>query len=536
MNPEPPAKSAHGPEGPRQPRLLHSTAIVGSMTFVSRVMGLAREVVFANLFGAGPLMDAFVFANRLPNMLRRFFAEGAFSQAFVPVFAEVREAKTLEDVRLLIARVSGTLATVLFGISVAGVLAAPLLVMIFGTGFVTEGGPAALATSMLRFTFPYIFFISMTAMAGSVLNTYGRFAIPAFTPVLLNIALIAAAIWLSPYFPADARTMALAIGVFVAGVVQLGFQLPFLWRAGLLPRPRLGFDDPAVRRIMLLMVPVLFASSVAQINILFDTWIASFLGDGRITWLYYADRLVEFPLGVFGIAIATVLLPSLSTQHARASTAGFARTLDWALRSVLLIGLPAAAALAILARPMVTTLYFSGAFLLNDVTMTAMSLMAFAPGLLGFILVKVLVPAYYSRQDTKTPVRIAVRALVFGMLLNVIFVFALLQTGWLPAHVGLAAATTLSSLSNAMMLYVGLLRAGVYRPGPAWRALLARSVLATIAMSALLVWWLPPAGDWIAMALRERIMWLAAAVAGGAAAYFAVGLLLGLRPSQFRVR
>ena len=522
------------PDSPRRTRLLHSTAVVSSMTFISRILGLAREVVFANLFGAGPLMDAFVFANRLPNMLRRFFAEGAFAQAFVPVFAEYRETRKLGDVRALIARVSGTLATVLFGISLLGVIAAPVLVMIFGTGFLTQDGPAELATSMLRFTFPYIFFISLTAMAGSVLNTYGRFAVPAVTPVLLNIVLIGAAIWLSPKFPEDQRTLALAIGVFIAGIVQLAFQMPFLARAGLLPRPRLGFSDAAVRRIMLLMVPVLFASSVAQINILFDTWIASFLGDGRITWLYFADRLVEFPLGVFGIAIATVILPNLSAHFARESSEQFSATIDWALRGVLLIGLPAAAALVVLAAPMVTTVYFHGEYLQADVTMTALSLQAFGPGLIGFILVKVLVPAYYSRQDMKTPVRIAVRALLLGMVLNVIFVLALLQTGWLPAHVGLAVATSLSSLANATMLFRGLIAAGVYQARPGWRAMFIRVIAATAVMVALLLWLLPPAADWLQMAIAARIYWLAAAVASGAASYFIAGLLLGLRPAQFR--
>ena len=527
------------PDGDRSARggsepvlLARSTSVVGSLTFISRVSGLAREIIFARFFGAGALMDAFVFANRLPNMLRRFFAEGAFAQAFVPVFAEYRETRSLPDLRELLSRVAGSLFVVLFAISLLGVIAAPVLVLIFGTGFATGDGPADLAAAMLRWTFPYILFVSLTAMAGSVLNTYGRFAVPAVTPVLLNLSLIAAAIWLSPRFAEP--TYALAIGVFAAGVIQLSFQLPFLARAGLLPWPRISFSHPGVRRIMTLMLPVLFGSSVAQINILFDTWIASFLGDGRMTWLYFADRLVEFPLGVFGIAIATVMLPSLSADHTRQSLQSFSATLDWALRLVCLIAVPAAAALFVLAVPMTATVYFGGEFLDFDVRMSAASLMAFAPGLLGFILVKVLVPGFFSRQDMKTPVRIAVRALVLGMLLNVTFVLVLLRTDLAPAHVGLAAATTLSSIANASMLYLALRGDGVYSPGPGWRLLLARVVAATACMALFLYWMLSIAGDWLAMGNWVRIAWLAGLVAGGAAVFFAVGLIAGLRPEQFR--
>lgn len=524
------------PAAPRVERLLKSTSIVGSMTLVSRIMGLVREIVFARFFGAGPMMDAFVFANRLPNMLRRFFAEGAFSQAFVPVFAEYRATRSEREVRELLARVSGTLAAVLFVLTVVGVIAAPILVIVFGTGFATEDGPVALATTMLRFTFPYIFFISLTALAGSVLNTFGRFAVPAFTPVLLNLILIAAAIWLSPHFAEGRQTLALAIGVFAAGVVQLAFQLPFLIRAGLLPRPRLGFGDAAVRRIIALMLPVLFGSSIAQINILFDTWIATFLGEGRIAWLYYADRLVEFPLGVFGIALATVILPNLSSHHAQESHVAFSNTIDWALRGVLLVGVPAAAALFILARPMVATMFFGGEFDPRDVTMSALSLQAFAPGLLGFILVKVLVPGFYSRQDTRTPVLIGARALILGMILNVVFVVTLLRTNWGPAHVGLAAATTLSSLTNASLLFRGLRSAGVYRPRAGWSLLFLRVGIATAVMAAFLLWLCSRAGDWLALTTVVRVAWLVFAVAGGAVVYFVAGFSAGLRLREFRMR
>lgn len=502
------------------------------MTLLSRISGLVREVIFARFFGAGPLMDAFFFAFKLPNLLRRFFAEGAFSQAFVPVIAEFKATRSADEARELIARVSGTLAVTLFVISLVGVIAAPVLVLIFGTGFVAVDGPSELATTMLRFTFPYIFFISLTAMAGSVLNTYGRFAIPAFTPVLLNVALIGSAIWLAPQL--DQPVLALAIGVFIAGAVQLAFQFPFLIAARLLPRPRLGFADKGVRRILKLMLPIMFGSSVAQINILFDTWIATFLTAGSISWLYYSDRLVEFPLGVFGIAVATVILPTLSSQHARESSESFSGTIDWALRSVALIGIPAAVALFVLAEPLLATLFYGGAFLAEDVSMAGASLRAFAPGLLGFILVKILVPGYFSRQDSRTPVKIGVIALLLGMVLNVVFVLTLLQTGWAPAHVGLAAATTLSSISNATMLYRGLRRANVYRPGAGWGLLFLRVAIATVAMTAFLAWLLIQAGDWLAMSTGTRIVWLMVAVGGGAAAYFLTGWMLGLRPAQFR--
>jgi putative peptidoglycan lipid II flippase len=528
-----PGQEDAGPDGPATARLLKSTTVVGSMTLLSRISGLAREVVFARFFGAGPFMDAFFFAFKLPNLLRRFFAEGAFSQAFVPVIAEFRATRSREEAQALIGQVSGTLALTLFIVSLIGVLAAPVVVLIFGTGFATGDGPVELATQMLRFTFPYIFFISLTAMAGSVLNTYGRFAVPAFTPVLLNVVLVGAAIWLAPRLAEPA--LALAIGVFIAGVVQLAFQLPFLIKANLLPRPRLGFGNEAVGRILKLMLPIMFGSSVAQINILFDTWIATFLAAGSISWLYYSDRLVEFPLGVFGIAIATVILPTLSSHHARESRESFSATIDWALRSVVMIGVPAAVALFILAEPLLATLFFGGEFLTVDVVMSGASLKAFAPGLLGFILVKILVPGFYSRQDSKTPVRIGIKALVLGMVLNVIFVLTLLQTGWAPPHVGLAAATTLSSLSNATMLLMRLLAESVYRPRDGWRALFLRVGIATAVLAGFLIWLLTEAGDWMAMDAGARIAWLSIAVVGGALVYFAAGLAAGLRLSQFRM-
>jgi putative peptidoglycan lipid II flippase len=524
----PPAEVKPGQHG-----LLRSTSIVGGMTFLSRVSGLARDIAFSHWFGAGLVMDAFFVAFKIPNLLRRFFAEGAFSQAFVPVIAEYRANRSLEEARDLIARAAGTLSVLLFVITSVGVLAAPVLIYVFAPGFTDESdGRHALAGEMLRYTFPYLFFISLTALAGGVLNTYRHFAVPAFTPVLLNLVLIAFAFWVSPRL--DSPAMGLAVGVFVAGIVQLAFQLPFLHRHGLLPRPRWGRAHEGVRRIVRLMIPVLFGSSVAQINILFDTLIASFLATGSISWLYYSDRLVEFPLGVFGIALATVILPSLSDHHARASGDAFSATLDWALKLVLLIGAPAALGLMLLAEPLLGTIFHGGAFTDADVTMAGASLVAFAPGLVAFMLVKVLSPGYFARQDTRTPVRIGVRALLIGMVLNVVFVLTLLQTGWAPAHAGLAAATSCSALFNATLLYFGLRRAGVLRPAPGWARLFAQVVVACVAMTAFLYWvqWL--IGDWLVLTTWKQIGALTICVGGGAVVYFGTCLVSGVKPRALR--
>jgi len=514
-------------------RLLESTSVVGSMTLLSRISGLAREIAFSHWFGAGIVMDAFVVAFRIPNLFRRFFAEGAFSQAFVPVIAEYRATRPPAATREFIDRISGTLALVLFVTTALGVAVAPILVLVFASGFGADNGRFDLAADMLRFTFPYLFFISLTALAGAILNSHRRFAVPAFTPVLLNVVLIVFAAWVAPQL--DRPAMALALGVFVAGLVQLLFQIPFLMRARLLPRPRWGWAHEGVRRVLKLMIPVVFGSSVAQINILFDTWLASFLVTGSISWLYYSDRLIEFPLGVFGIALATVILPNLSEHHARASPEAFSATLDWALRCVLLIALPAALGLGVLAEPVLATIFYGGEFTGGDVEMAAASLRAFAPGLVGFILVKVLAPGYFARQDTRTPVRIGVRALLLGMVLNVVFVLTLLRTEWAPPHSGLAAATTLSALFNAAYLLVGLIRAGVYRARPGWRGLGLAVACGCIVLVASIYWLLGRLGDWYAMGTWSRVGGLALCVIGPGIAYFAACYACGLRTRHFRL-
>ncbi len=521
---------------PRTPhvRLLKATSVVGALTLLSRITGLARDIAFSAWFGSGFVMDAFAVAFKIPNLLRRFFAEGAFSQAFVPVIAEYRTLRGPTETRELVDRVTGTLALGLFVLTAVGVVAAPLLIFIFAPGFQGGDGRFALAVDMLRFTFPYVLFVSLTALAGSVLNSHGRFAIAAFTPVLLNVTMIAFAGWVGPSL--ERPGLALAAGVFVAGVIQLAFQLPFLYRIGMLPRPRWGAKHPGVRRILNLMLPAIFGSSVAQISILLDTLIASFLVAGSISWLYYSDRLVEFPLGVFGIALATVILPRLSEQHATASASSFSDTLDWALRLVLLIGVPAALGLALLSEPLLVTLFFRGEFTERDVAMATASLQAYAPGLLGFMLVKVLAPGYFARQDTRTPVRVGLQALTLGMVLSVAFVLTLLRTEWAPPHAGIAAATACSGLLNAGLLLIELKRKRVYVALPGWKGLALRIVIPSTTMVLALVAGLGVIGDWFAMSLLDRVVNLGALVLGGAAVYFFACYAVGLRASQFRIR
>jgi putative peptidoglycan lipid II flippase len=519
--------------GPEQ-RLFEATSVVGGMTLLSRVTGLARDIAFSAWFGAGPVMDAFAVAFKIPNLLRRFFAEGAFSQAFVPVISEYGTHKSHAETRELVSHVAGVLGLALFVVTAIGVVAAPVLILLFAPGLTGDDGRFELAVDMLRLTWPYILFISLTALAGSVLNAQRRFAVAAFTPVLLNVVMILFAGWVGPLLERPA--LGAALGVFVAGVVQLAFQLPFLRRLDLLPRPRFNLRHEGVRRIFKLMVPALFGSSVAQISILLDTLIASFLLTGSISWLYYSDRLVEFPLGVFGIALATVILPRLAEQHALRSPEHFSHTLDWALRLVIVIGVPAAVGLALLAEPLLATLFLRGEFTPRDVEMAAASLRAYAPGLLGFILVKVLAPGYFARQDTRTPVRAGLQALTIGMVLSGAFVLVLLRTGWAPAHAGIAAATTCSALVNAGLLLAGLKRQGVYRAAPGWSAVAWRVVVPSVVMALAVVGGLALAGDWFAMSSVIRVGALAALVIGGAAVYFATCYLVGLRARELRIQ
>ncbi|MCG8022974.1 MAG: murein biosynthesis integral membrane protein MurJ [Candidatus Thiodiazotropha endolucinida] len=493
---------------------------------LSRILGFVRDLVFAHWFGASAATDAFFVAFKIPNFLRRLFAEGSFSVAFVPILTEYRTKRNKLELQTFTDRMAGSLGLVVLLVSLVGVVAAPILVMIFAPGFWNESeGQYELTVEMLTLTFPYLFFITMTAFAGSILNTYNRFWVPAFTPVLLNLSLIGCAIWLSPMM--ERPIVALAWGVLIAGIVQFMFQLPFLWRVKLFPRPRVGFKDPGVVRVMRLMVPALFGVSVSQINLLLDTLIASFLVSGSISWLYYSDRLMEFPVGVLGVALGTVILPTLSRRHAENSPQAFSHTLDWALRLNILFGLPAAVGLLLLAGPMLATLFFSDAFDHHDVEMATKSLMAYAPGLMAIMLIKVLAPGFYGRQDTKTPVRIGVIAMSVNMVLNIILVFPL-------AHAGLALATTISSGLNAYLLFRALITGRIYSPAAGWAALLLRVLLASLAMG-IFIWW--GAGDiseWLAGSGTSRVWWLAGLIASAIMIYFLTLFLLGARPGHFR--
>ncbi|MCB1857867.1 MAG: murein biosynthesis integral membrane protein MurJ [Gammaproteobacteria bacterium] len=505
--------------------MLKSLAKVGVNTLLSRILGFLRDLVFAHLFGASAGTDAFFVAFKIPNFLRRLFAEGSFSVAFVPVLTEYKEKRTFEELKLFVDHVAGTLGAVLLAVTVLGVLCAPLIIMVFAPGFMGQSGKLELASDMLRLTFPYLFFISLTAFAGGILNSHQRFGIPAFTPVLLNISMIACAFWLSPLM--DRPIVALAWGVLLAGVVQALFQLPFLHQLRLVPRFVFAPKDEGVRRIARLMLPALFGVSVTQLNLLLDTLIASFLVSGSISWLYYSDRLMEFPLGVLGVALGTVILPNLSARHATESPEGFSRTLDWALRWTLLLGLPSAVGLFMLSEAVISTLFLSDLFQAEDVAMSARSLMAYSLGLAPFILIKVLAPGYYARQDTRTPVRIAVMAMFANMVLNILLVFPL-------AHAGLALATSLSASLNAYLLYRGLRAENVYLPHSGWLWLIVRGVTASLVLAIVLYIGAGDLSGWVESTPGDRVGRLVVLILGGAATYFAALYLLGIRFRHFR--
>ncbi len=514
--------------------LARKTSIVGGMTLISRILGLVRDVVFARYFGARIVMDAFLVANRIPNMLRRFFAEGAFSAGFVPVMARYRENHDHEEAREFIDAVSGTFGAVLFLVTLVGVIAAPLLVLVVAPGFVGEGGDLDLAALMLRFTFPYLLFVSLTAFAGGILNTYGRFGVPALTPVILNIVLIAAAIWLSPRL--DQPIMALAYAVFIAGICQLLFQLPFLAKIHALPRPKWAPAHKGVKRAFKLMVPAIFGSSAAQINVLLGGIIASMLPVGSISYLYFSDRLMEFPLGIFSIALGTVTLPYLSRLWAKEDRTTFSQTLDWSLKLALLIAVPAAIGLFALAEPLVAALFYGGVFDENAVRMTALALRAYALGLVGFSFVKILAPAYFAREDTKTPVRIALLALLVNLILSVGLAGFMLVNDIAGPHAGLAAATSVAAILNAVLLYRGLLRDQILLHSGGWSLLLLRVVLANGVMYLVLDQLYRPLEWWLSVSFTGRMSWLALTIAVAVGSYFLALLVMGTRLSQFRLR
>ncbi len=504
--------------------LLKAMATVSGMTLISRVLGFVRDAVIARTFGAGLETDAFFVAFRIPNLLRRLFAEGAFSQAFVPILAEYRTRNGEDETRRLVDRVATLLTLALLAATALGIAAAPLIVYVSAPGFAATPDKFALTVAMLRITFPYILFISLVALAAGILNTWSRFAVPAFTPTLLNVAFIVGALFAAPYF--DPPVMVLAWAVFAGGVLQLALQVPYLARLGMLPRPRLALADPGVRRILLLMGPAVVGVSVGQISLLLNTIFASFLQTGSVSWLYFADRLMEFPTGLLGAALGTILLPSLARLHSAADGAAYSRLLDWGLRLTFLLAVPAAAALAVLATPLIATLFLHGRFDANDLAMTRQALIAYSAGLLGLILVKVLAPGFYARQNIRTPVKIALVTLAATQAMNAAFILPL-------AHAGLALAIALGACLNAALLYRGLRRHAIYLPQPGWGAFLAKGFAATALMAAALWISLAPSSWWSGAAPGLRAAALAALVALGAVVYFGCLWVLGFRPRDF---
>lgn len=506
--------------------LNRSGGIVGLMTLLSRVLGFLRDQTLAIAFGAGSAMDVFLVAFKIPNFLRRLFGEGAFAQAFVPVFTEYRETRSPAALRELAAHVSGSLVIILLLVTTIGVAGSPLLVMLFAPGFIDDPERYELAVEMLRLTFPYLFSVCLVAYAGAMLNTFGRFAVPAFTPVLLNVTLIGAALFLAPHFAVP--IVALAWGVLIAGLVQLLLQLPFLVRLGLLPRMRWGFRHEGVRRILKLMGPAVLGSSVAQINLLLDTIIASFLVSGSLSWLYYGDRLMEFPLGLLGVTLGTVILPRLSRGHALASETDFHDTLDWALRLVIVLGLPAALALGLLTTPLISTLFGYGEFTASDTRMTGYALLAYAIGLPAFLAIKILAPAFFARQDMKTPVRIGIVALVSNMFYNVMLVVPMVLLDFVAPHTGLALATSLSAWQQAITLYRTLGKSGIYKASAALGSFTLRTLPALGALGIVLL--LTSRVDWHTLDAGSRAVRLLSTIVAGAGAWAVMLFVSGIRP------
>lgn len=511
--------------------LFKSTAVTGGITAISRVFGYLRDAVIFIFLGATGSTDAFLVAFRIPNFLRRLFAEGAFSQAFVPVLSEYKEQRSKQELQTLINHVAGTLGVVLFLLSILGVLLAPLLIYIFAPGFTGDGTRFDLATQMLRITFPYILFISLTALSASILNTFNRFAVPAFTPVLLNVSLIAATLWLAPQM--EQPIVALAWGVFIAGVAQLAFQVPFLSALGVLPKFSLHGARDGVRKIVRLMLPAIFGSSVVQINLLINTLIASFLAVGSISWLYISDRFVELPLAVFGVATATIILPRLSRQYVNRSTKEFSMTLDWALRLSIFISIPATAGLIMLSSPILTSLIQYREFTATDTLMAAISLKAYALGLPAFILIKVLAPGFYSRQDTKTPVKIGVVAMLCNIILNLAFVWVWLRWDLAAPHAALALATSLSAYLNAGLLFHRLKGTETLALQEGWMKYLIQVLAATALMVLILTWLLPGSVQWINWGGTMRIVALLGFMLSGAVLYIGALAMLGVRRNIF---
>jgi putative peptidoglycan lipid II flippase len=512
---------------PPSMNLLKALAAVSSMTLLSRILGFVRDAIIARVFGAGMLTDAFFVAFKIPNLLRRLFAEGAFSQAFVPILAEYKNRQGHDATQTLVNQVGTALTLALVGVALLGVVGAPWVAYVSAPGFRADPDKFALTVTLLRITFPYIIFISLVALAAGILNTHSKFSVPAFAPVLLNVAMIVAALWLAPYF--DPPVLALGWGVALGGVLQLAWMLPHLLKIRMLPRPTRHFDDPGLRRVLRLMAPATLGVSVAQISLLINTIFASFLISGSVSWLYYADRLMEFPAGMLGVALGTILLPSLARHYADDNPGDYSKLLDWGLRLTLLLALPAAAALAVLAVPLISTLFHYGAFTANDVAMTQRALVAYSLGLVGLILVKVLAPGFYARQNIRTPVKVAIFTLVATQMMNLAFIIPL-------GHAGLALAIGLGACLNAGLLLHLLKKHGIYQPQPGWVGYFLRVLLAVSLMAAMLFYAMGESQWWLAAGFLDRVIRLSLLVGGGIVLYFAALGLMGFRPRQFARR
>ena len=505
--------------------LLKAAASVSGMTLISRITGFVRDMLIAVTFGAGMATDAFVVAFRIPNLLRRLFAEGAFSQAFVPVLGEYRKRRGDEATRELAGKVMATLSVSLFLTTLVGVAAAPILVHLFAGGFAADAEKFGLTVTMLRICFPYILFVSLVSFAAGLLNTYGSFKAPAFTPALLNFTFIAFTVWLAPRL--EQPILALAWAVFLGGVVQLVFQVPFLKRIGMLPRPFWQPRDEGVVRILKLMGPAILGVGVAQLSLLINTHIASRLGEGAVSWLYYADRLMEFPSALLGVALGTVILPALVRHHHGDDSENFSRVLDWGLRMVFLLVLPAAVALCLLAAPLVATLFWHGdLFTRHDVMQTRHALIAYAVGLWGIVAVKILAPGFYARQNIRTPVKVAIATLVLTQLLNLAFV------PWLD-HAGLALSISVAACFNAGLLWFLIWRQGAWQPQAGWAAFLVKLAVALYLMGGAVWYTMGTEASWFAIPAGARVARLAMVILAGATAYFAALALMGFRLRHF---
>lgn len=504
--------------------LLKTLAAISSMTMISRILGFIRDVIIARIFGAGFATDAFFVAFKLPNLLRRIFAEGAFSQAFVPILAEHKEKETFEATRQFLAHIAGALSVVLLLITAIGIIAAPWIIYLSAPGFTEDTEKFALTVTLLRITFPYILFISLASLVGSILNTFGRFSVPAFTPTLLNLTFIIFALLLSPYF--HPPILSLAWAVAIGGILQLGFQLPYLAQIKMLSLPRFAFHSPKVWRVIKQMGPAIFGVSVAQFSLIINTIFASFLVAGSVSWMYYADRLMEFPTGILGVALGTILLPSLSRAYAQSNTHQYNQLLDWGLRLTLLLALPCAIGLAMIAKPLVATLFQHGEFTAFDTLMTAHALIAYSFGLLGLILIKILAPGFYSRQNIRTPVKIAMLALLFTQIMNIAFIKHL-------QHVGLALAISLGACLNAALLGYTLIKQKLYSPLPGWGIFLGKLIIAVVIM-AIALWmtlcYLPLS---LEGSLWTRCFYLGILVCVGVLSYFISLGILGYRLHHF---